>query len=247
MELSLVFWLTAIVGVILTGISKSGFAGGAGVIAVPLLSLIISPIQAAAIMLPLLLVMDFFSVKAWWGKQLNDYLKLFIPPALLGIVVGYFMFDVMDEEVLKILLGVLSLVFAIWGLANGFSKVSFASKLAGRVAGGVAGFTSFVAHAGGPPLNFYLIPQKLPREQFLATAVIFYAVINVVKLIPYAALGQLNFDNLLIALILVPVAWIGVKLGLIIQQRLSDDVFYRVILIMLLIVGAKLMWDGSGL
>lgn len=244
METSILFWVIAIIGVILTGISKSGFAGGIGVIAVPLLSLVISPIKAAAIMLPLLLVMDFFSVKAWWGKQLGSYLKLLIPPSLLGIFVGYLLFDVMNEEMLKLQLGLLSLLFSVWGLTKGLDKLAFRSNFAGRIFGGIAGFTSFVAHAGGPPLNVYLIPQKLPREQFLATAVIFYATINVVKLIPYAALDQLNIGNLTTALVLVPFAWIGVRLGLVIQKHLSDALFYKVILWMLLIIGLKLVFDS---
>jgi len=238
------FWVLAGIGVLITGISKSGFAGGIGVITVPLLALQIGPIKAAAIMLPLLIIMDALSVRAWWGKQLNAQLKVLLPTAVFGIFCGYLIFDYLNDEVLRIVLGALSISFACWGLLKGGALARFTSPVVGRVCGAVAGFTSFLAHAGGPPLNFYLIPQQLPREQFLATAVVFLASINLVKLVPYMALGQINSDNLLIGVILAPIAWIGVKLGLSIQRRLNDQLFYRIILIMLAIVGAKLMWDG---
>lgn len=242
-EFAWTFWLLAILGVIITGISKSGFGGGMGVITVPMLALEIGPIQAAAIVLPLLIVMDYLSVKAWWGKQLNAQLKILLPTAFLGILCGYLIFDYLNDEILKIMLGVLSILFAVWGLTNkGQSKPS--SPIIGGIAGGIAGFTSFTAHAGGPPLNFYLIPLRLPREQYLATAVVFLASVNLVKLIPYAALGQLNTSNLLISALLAPFAFIGVKLGLIIQKRISDKVFYRIILSMLGIIGLKLIIDS---
>lgn len=244
METSLTFWCLAIVGVLLTGISKSGFAGGIGVIAVPLLSLSISPITAAALMLPLLIVMDFFSVKAWLGKQDTALLKLLLLPAIVGIGVGYLMFGSLNENHLKLMLGILSLAFALWGLFNGLDKFALKQKWAGRIFSGIAGFTSFVAHAGGPPVNMYLIPLKLPRETFLATSVMFFAAVNAVKLVPYIALNQFNADNLKVAAILIPIAWIGVRLGLVIQRYLNDKLFYRIILIMLLIIGAKLISDS---
>ena len=110
----------------------------------------------------------------------------------------------------------------------------------------MAGLTSFIAHAGGPPLNFYLIPMQLPRQQFLGTAVVFFAAVNFVKLLPYSLLGQINVDNLQVGLVLIPVAWIGIRLGLVIQRRLNDRVFYRIILTVLGIVGIKLVFDGLG-
>ena len=244
MEQSVVFWLVAIAGVVLTGISKSGFAGGIGIATVPILSLVMSPVQAAAIMLPLLILMDGFSLKAWWGQQSNHYLGLLIPPAIAGIVAGYLLFEYLNEEMLKLVLGVMSLLFALWGLGNGMQLVTFGSRLAGRLFGAIAGLTSFVAHAGGPPVNIYLLAKKLPKAQFLATAVIFFAVINVVKLVPYAMLNQFNTDNLLIAALLMPFGWVGVRLGLVIQRKLNDKVFYRIILVLLLAIGIKLIADA---
>jgi uncharacterized protein len=243
MALGWIFWVLAIVGVFITGVSKSGFAGGIGVITVPLLTLEIGAIRAAALMLPLLLLMDFFSVRAWWGKQLNEHLKVLLPGSMIGILIGYLLFDYLDDRVLAFVLGVFSVLFSLYGLMKGAKFRHKTSPLVGRISGLVAGFTSFLAHAGGPPLNYYLIPLKLPRAQYLATAVVFFAAINVAKLLPYAMLGQINIENLLIALLLAPVAWVGVKVGLQIQARLNDEIFYKSILVMLFIIGIKLMVD----
>jgi uncharacterized protein len=244
LALGWVFWVLAIIGTLLTGISKSGFAGGIGVISVPLLATQIGPIRAAALMLPLLLLMDFFSVKAWWGKQLNEHLKHLLPASMVGIFIGYLLFDYLDDRILTFLLGVFSVVFSVHGLMKGARfKPHRSTRWVGRISGMVAGFTSFLAHAGGPPLNYYLIPLKLPRAQYLGTAVVFFASINVAKLLPYSLLGQVNFENLLIGLILAPVAWIGIRAGLVIQHKLNDVVFYKSILVMLFLVGVKLIVD----
>ena len=241
---SLSFWLLAGLGVLITGISKSGFAGGVGVISVPLMSLYIGPVQAAAIMLPLLILMDFFSVRAWWRSKRLDLLKIMLPGAVLGIFTGYLLFDYLNDDILRLLLGILSICFGLWGLLNGSKLGQGGSPVVGVISSTIAGFTSFIAHAGGPPMNFYLIPMKLPREQFLGTAVVFLAIVNLVKLVAYGALGQINTDNLLVGLVLAPVAWIGIRLGLIIHKMLDDQLFYRIILIMLLVVGVKLIADG---
>ena len=238
------FWLIALLAVFITGISKSGFAGGVGVITVPLLALVISPVKAVAIMLPLLLFMDMLSLRAWWGKQVFKHLKLLFPGALLGIALGYLLFDFLDDELLKLILGITSVTFAAWGLLNGLKYLGGSSNTAGYFAGAVSGFTSFLAHAGGPPLNFYLIPLRLPRAQFLGTAVVFLASINVMKLFPYLLLGQINTSNLLIGLLLAPAAWIGVKVGIIIQEKINDQLFYKIILSLLGIIGIKLIVDG---
>jgi len=238
------FWLVAIIGVLITGISKSGFAGGVGVIAVPLLALQVGPLRAAAIMLPVLIFMDFLSVKAWWGKQRNDLLLVLLPAAVLGIGSGYLLYDYFNEQILMLSLGVMSIAFALWGLFKGIEMNTAGNPWIGRISGLVAGLTSFIAHAGGPPVNFYLLPLKLSKTDFLATAVYFFAAINFIKVIPYAVLGQLNTDNLLIAAMLAPVAWLGVKLGLIIQRKVSNQLFLNVVLCMLLLVGIKLVWSG---
>ncbi|WP_246624941.1 sulfite exporter TauE/SafE family protein [Oceanobacter mangrovi] len=240
------FWLLAAVAVLLTGISKSGFAGGVGVVAVPLMALYIDPRQAAAIMLPLLLVMDYFSMRIWWGQQNRFQFKRLIGPAAIGILIGYLIYDWLDAGVIRLLLGLLSIAFAAWGFASGV-KLGVArtgNAWLARICGCVTGFTSFMAHAGGPPLNLYLLPLRLPRPEYLATVVMTIACINVIKLVPYALLGQLNLDNIAISLLLMPLAWIGVRYGVRLQAVISDVWFYRLIYSALGLIGLKLLFDS---
>ncbi len=246
-EFTPLFWVLAIIATLITGISKSGFAGSMGIIAVPLLSLAISPIQAAAIMLPLMLVMDYFSVRIWWGKHDSELLWRLLPAALIGVFIGYLSFDHLNAATLKLQLGILSLAFAIWGLLKGSYLTIFTTNLAGRVFSAMAGFTSFVAHAGGPPWNAHLIPLKLPRETYLATSAVFFTSVNLVKLLPYGLLNQLHINNLFLTLVLIPIAWLGVKLGVVIQHHLNDQIFYQIILIILIVIGIKLTLDSTGI
>ena len=243
MTIDWLFVLLMVVAVLLTGISKSGFAGGVGVVAVPLISLKASPTFAVAVMLPLLIVMDIFSLKAWWRQRVDRLLWLMFPPAILGVGVGYFTYGWFDEALLKLLLGIFSVLFGLWGLFKPLRGKLMPSWV-GRLCGGIAGFTSFIAHAGGPPLNFYLLQCQLTKQQFLGTAVVFLAITNLVKLVPYTLLGLINIDNLTIALLLIPVAWLGVKLGLVIQKRIDGELFFRIILVLLILLGFRLIMDG---
>ncbi|AIA74073.1 sulfite exporter TauE/SafE family protein [Vreelandella alkaliphila] len=238
-----VFVILMMVAVLLTGISKSGFAGGVGVVAVPLISLKASPTFAVAVMLPLLIVMDIFSLKAWWRQRVDRLLWLMFPPAILGVGVGYLTYGWFDEALLKLVLGIFSVLFGLWGLFKPLRGKLMPSWV-GRLCGGIAGFTSFIAHAGGPPLNFYLLQCQLTKQQFLGTAVVFLAITNLVKLVPYTLLGLVNIDNLTIALLLMPVAWLGVRLGLMIQKRIDGEVFFRVILCLLILLGIRLIMNG---
>ena len=238
------FWLVAIPAVLITGISKSGFAGGVGGLTVPLLALTISPTTAVAIMLPLLIYMDFLSVRSWWGQHNPHHLRILLPAAIAGIVIGYLLFERLNEDYLRAILGCVSLGFGLYGLILGDKTQATPSSLVGRLCGLIAGFTSFVAHAGGPPLNAYLLPLRLAKSEFLATAVVFFAVVNVVKLIPYSLLGQITQENIIVSLLLAPLAWLGVKLGLFIQHKISDRLFKRIILILMVLVGVRLLWTA---
>lgn len=245
MGIDWIFVILMVIAVLLTGISKSGFAGGVGVVAVPLISLKASPTFAVAVMLPLLIVMDVFSLKAWWRQRVDRLLLVMFPPAILGVAVGYFTYGGFDETRLTFVLGIFSVLFGLWGLFKPL-RGKLLPGWVGRLCGGIAGFTSFIAHAGGPPLNFYLLQCQLTKQQFLGTAVVFLAITNLVKLVPYTLLGLVNVDNLTIALLLMPVAWLGVRLGLVIQKRLDGEMFFRIILCLLILLGIRLIMVGIG-
>lgn len=246
-----VFWALAIPAFLLSGISKGGFASGAGNVTVPLMALAIPAPQAAAIALPVLCAMDISGLRAWWGKWSTRELWAVLPGGLLGILLGALVFGLMSDRLIKLMVGTIALVFlarALWQARPG--RVPPAPATSSRVRGGfwgaISGFTSTIAHAGGPPLAVYLYPLKLDRQTLAATTVVFFGVMNYVKLVPYWFLGQLGAQNLLTSLVLLPLAPIGVWMGVWLAQRMSDRWFYRVIYAMLLVTGVKLVADGLG-
>jgi uncharacterized membrane protein YfcA len=226
------FWALAIVGVLLTGISKSGFAGGAGVIAVPLLSLLIPVPVAAALMLPLLIVMDAKSMHYYWRSVRWQELKIIAPAALLGIIAGGFLLGELPSSLLQLLLGLFCIVFSVW---KKLTPLLGRLPYAGFIWGAVSGLTSTLLHSGGPPINIFLATRQLPKRNWLATAAVFFAMMNVIKIIPYSLTGQWQFDLsasslslpslLLIDIILLPVSLIGVWLGYRLHAKISEAHF----------------------
>jgi len=242
------FYAVAIPAVLLVGISKGGFGGGLGTAAVPLMALVISPVQAAAILLPILCVMDLVAVWKFRGLWVWPEIRIIVPASLLGIVVGTLLFNYMSAAIVKLLVGAVAISFTLhyWFFArkSAVQVPLHHPRVFGTVAGAVAGFTSFVAHAGGPPISMYLLRRPLSRTDFAATTVIFFVVVNYVKLIPYAWLGQLNISNLSTSAALVVLAPVGVLTGAWLHRRVSDKTFFVIVYVLLLAVGTKLMYDG---
>lgn len=240
------FYILAAIAVVLVGISKSGFGSGIGVLGVPLMALVIPPAQAAAIMLPLLCVMDIFNVFHYRSRFDRTNLIILVPAALLGILLGTFTFRYLTDAHIRILLGVISILFVInffTGRRNGGQQTR-PDRVKGSFWGAIAGFTSFGVHAGGPPVNIYLLPQKLDKTIFVGTTVVFFTIVNYVKLIPYALLGQLSSDNLLTSLVLAPLVPLGVWLGIKLHDRVNETLFYNLAYFFLFITGVKLLYEG---
>jgi len=238
------FYPLAVFAILIIGMSKSGFGGGLGILAVPIMSLVIEPQQAAAILLPLLCVMDIFTIRHYYKHFDKRNLFILLPAAFVGIFLGSLFFRYLSADHVRILVGLISILFA----ANFFRRKNQKDKKAdiprGLFWGSIAGFTSFGVHAGGPPVNIYLLPQRLEKSIFVGTTVLFFLIVNYVKLIPYALLGNLNGNNLLTSLMLLPVAPIGVWLGVKLHHRINEHLFYKLCYIFLFITGAKLLWDG---
>jgi uncharacterized membrane protein YfcA len=241
------FYAAAVPAVLLFGISKGGFGGGLGTLAVPLMALVISPLQAAAILLPVLCVMDIVSVWKFRGLWIWAEIRVLLPASLIGIAAGTFLFEYMSASVIRLIVGVVAVLFTVhyWvSKRNSDGRPTDFSRPVGTLLGAAGGFTSFIAHAGGPPISMYLLRRSLNRTDFAATAVLFFAVVNYVKLVPYAWLGQLATGNLMTSLALSPLAPIGVLIGVYLHKRVSDRFFFGFVYLLLFVVGLRLVYDG---
>ena len=240
------FYAAAIPAVLVFGIAKGGFGGGLGILSVPLMSLAVSPIQAAAILLPILCFMDIITVRAFWKRWSVAELWVLLPAALVGVLIGTLVFHLLDDALIRLIIGVVAVAFTLYHYGSKLLGKAQAHwpEAAGRVAGVIAGFTSFVAHSGGPPVDMYLLRRPIDKTTFVGTTVLFFTVVNYVKLIPFAWLGQFDSTNLVTSLVLFPVAAVGVYSGVWLHRRVSDNVFFGAMYLFLLIVGIKLIADG---
>lgn len=238
------FYLLAIPAVILLGLAKGGFAG-VGAIALPLLALRISPVQAAAILLPVLVVQDAVGVWAFRKNWDREVLALMIPSATVGIVAAYLLAAKVSSTVVLATLGGISIVFAcyrLWISRGGRVPVSSnAPRALGVVLGIASGFTSQVAHAGQPPFQMWVLPKGFSPEVLVGTTAIFFAVINVFKIPAYLALGQFTHENLLAAAVLTPLAIASTLCGVWLVRRVNAERFITTIYVLMIVVGAQLL------
>lgn len=245
------FWLAAVTTAVLIGISKAGFGGGPGVIATPLLSLVIPVPEAAALLLPILLLADVFAVRHYYNQVDKPNLRAVLPWALLGIGLGALFFRQFSnqERVLELGIGLIALGFVLYQVVRGRILQVVEQKrplpLITALLGTTSGFTSTLAHVGGPPMMIYLLPQKLPRNLFVGTTAVFFFIVNLVKLIPYYLLGLLVVGNLTVTILLLPALWLGTRLGVWLNQRVSEVWFNRVVYFILLLVGLQLILGQS--
>ncbi|OYT89818.1 MAG: permease [Burkholderiales bacterium PBB6] len=239
------FYLVAIPAVLLMGISKSGFGAGFGALAVPLMALAVPVPQAAAVMLPLLAIMDAMGLMALIRQADRPLLGLLVPAGLLGTVIGTVLFGLLSAKVVAGVVGAVTLAFlAIRLVFPPRADAPPPPRWLGFMLGTTAGFTSFVAHAGGPPVGFYLLPQRLAPVVFTATTAVLFAVINASKWVPYAWLGLIDTRNLLTSLVLAPLAPVGVWIGLKVVRHINPVWFYRLFHLGMGLTGIKLLWDG---
>ncbi|MEM7532611.1 MAG: sulfite exporter TauE/SafE family protein [Chloroflexota bacterium] len=245
------FWVSAIFCMILIGVTKAGFGSGVGLIATPLMSLFIPVADAAALLLPLLMTADFISIRHYWGVFDRRSLLILFLPSLIGIAIGGWFFHSLsgNDALLRTSIGVLGLIFVlfqvsraiIFGALEGYRFPT----VVGLLIGGISGFTSTLVHAGGPPASVYLLPLKLPRQIFVGTILNLFFFMNYIKLIPYYSLGLLNVGNLTTILLLAPLAFVGVWIGLALNRRFNEKWFNRVIYTMLFLVSIQLVVGQS--
>jgi uncharacterized membrane protein YfcA len=246
------FYALSAVAVLLTGISKGGFGGALGGIAVPLMALAIPAPRAAAIMLPILCLTDVVGFRAYYRKWDRALLRIMIPGGLAGIAVGALTIRLLTEDAVRLLVGSIAIVFPLY---RWFAAPPPAAPATVRAApsvrkgafwSGLSGYTSFLAHAGGPPVMVFLLPLRIEKTTYVATANLFFMIMNSSKILPYAALGQLSRENLLTSLALAPLVPAGVWLGLALHRRVSERWFYQAVQVFMLLTGLQLVWRAAG-
>lgn len=242
------FYAVAIPAVLLLGVSKSGFGAGFGSLAVPLMALAVTVPQAAAILMPVLLVMDLLGMAAFRKDVDRALLKFLLPWGLAGIALGALLFKLLDARLVAGVVGLVTLLFLAQRLLFPPRADSPPpAKWLGAILTATSGFTSFIAHAGGPPINAYVIPMKLRPVLFTGTMAFFFFFINLSKWVPYAWLGLLDWRNMATSLALLPFAPVGVWVGVRIAHRINPTLFYRMVYAGMFLTAVKLLWDARPL
>ena len=246
MSFDLAFFAVMVPAVILMGLAKGGFAG-LGLLSLPLMSLVMPPLQAAAIMLPILMVQDVVTVWAYRRDFDRRSLTTLLPGAALGILAGYLLAARVPDAAVALAVGLISIGFAssrLVGARRGPAPPTRPGFGPGTVWGAASGFTSMIAHAGGPPFQIYMLPLRLNPAAFVGTGAIFFAIVNIAKVAPYLALGQFTAENLTASALLFPLAIVATFAGVWLVRRVPAERFYTLIHWLLLCVGAKLTLDG---
>lgn len=247
MQFDPAFFAAMVPAVILMGLAKGGFSG-LGLLTLPLMALVVSPVQAAAIMLPLLISQDVVTVWSYRREFDRRTLATMMPGATLGVIAGYLLAAKVSDAAVGLAVGLISVGFAlrrILGADHLTAPATTPAMAPGTAWGALSGFTSMIAHAGGPPFQIYVMPQRLAPAVYVGTNAIFFAAINVIKVAPYFALGQFTAPNLTASAALFPVAIAATLAGVWLVRRVPHERFYTIIYWLLLAVGAKLIFDGT--
>jgi uncharacterized protein len=241
------FWSLAALATFLVGAAKGGMPG-VGILAVPLLAQVISPVVAAGLLLPLYVVSDWYGL--WLYRKNYDAwnIKLITGAACIGIGIGWATAQFNSDDLVKLIVGLIGLWYTADLVWKSSRKVGNDAKPAdvprGLFWGTLSGFTSFVAHAGATPYQMFVLPQKLDKMTYAGTATITFALINLLKLPPYFILGQINTASLMQGLYLVPVALLGAWAGFRLTKLLPEKTFFKFVELALFIVSLKLIWDA---
>ena len=239
------FVLAAIVAVSLLGISKSGFFG-LGVMALPLLSLLIHPLQAAAILLPTALAQDALTVWTYRRDWSAWNLKVMIPSMAAGVAVAGLFAASLTSAHIRLAIGLIAAVFVLrhW-LGARFDRLAPRANLfTGVIWGSVGGFTTMLANAGGPAWQMHLLPQRLDKLTYVGTFTMLFAASNLMKIPAYGALGQLTGENLAIGAILLPLAVIANYAGIWLVRRTPTELFFRIAYVLMFVISIELIRSG---
>lgn len=241
------FWLAAVLASVLVGMGKGGVPIVA-MLSVPLMSLVMSPVMAAGLLLPIYVVSDLFGLYAYRHAWDRRVLLILMPATAIGVGLGWATASVVSEDLVSGIVGVIGAAFAANLLLrrNGEPEAREAKLAPGLFWGALTGFTSFVSHAGAPPFQVYVMPLGLSKAVFAGTSTILFAWVNAIKLIPYWALGQFTPGNLKVAAALMLPAALAVFAGVRLVRLLPERLFFQLVTWALLLLSVKLIWDAWG-
>jgi uncharacterized membrane protein YfcA len=238
-----IFYLIALPAVLALGLSKGGFAG-IGILATPLLALYLPPLEAAALLLPILISQDVISVWVYRRDWSAWNLKVLLPGALIGMGAAWFFAAQVSDTVIRLAVGAIGTAFVLYTFLRGPVEPQKKTALSGVFWGSISGFTSFLVQGGAPPYQVHVLPQMLPKMTLVGTSAIFFAIVNFLKIGPYFALGQFTLPNLATSLALLPLAIAANFLGIWLVRVTPQDLFYRIAYILVLVVSLLLLWQG---
>ncbi|MFK7889238.1 MAG: sulfite exporter TauE/SafE family protein [Granulosicoccus sp.] len=238
------FWLLCLAS-FFVGSSKGGLPG-IGMLAVPILSLVMSPVTAAVLLLPIYIVSDVFGVWLYRREYSAQNLKLLIPAGIAGVLLGWATAAYVSDQLVSFLIGTLGVAFvlSVWLRPEGDQMARAVDSGRGLFWGTLSGFTSFVSHAGAPPYQVFVLPQRLPKLVFAGTTTILFACINVAKIVPYWTLQPYTLNSVWLCLVLLPTAVAGTVLGKLLVQAVSEKWFFRGVQVALLLISVKLIQNG---
>lgn len=241
------FFVLAAVGAFLVGLSKGGLPT-IGMLAVPIMSLVTSPVVAAVLLLPIYVISDMVGIWLYRRDHSLAHLRLLVPAGILGVAMGWGTAALVPERAITFLIGFMGFAFCLntWLRKASTDRPTPLHRGKAGFWGCMAGFTSFISHAGAPPFQIYMLPQKLSKTQFAGTSTLFFAAVNLAKIVPYQHLRPYTPDGLWTAALLVPFALAGTLLGAYLTRRMADRWFYRLVQAGLFAVSLKLMADGAG-
>lgn len=242
----ILFWIVACISAFFVGSGKGGLPMVA-ILSVPIMSLIMSPMQGAALLLPVYLVSDVYGIWIYRKSYSIRNLFILIPAAAIGVFAGWLFAGDTDEDVVRIIIGCVGLTFLAmrqWGRLGGRRDPRLADVPRGLFWGSVSGFTSFVSHAGGPAFQLYVVPQQLPKMMFAGTSTILFALINWMKVPPYLALGLIDWSDWRIVAILSPVAIFGAWFGYRMTRLIPQNVFFVIVEVALFLISINLIRVG---
>jgi uncharacterized membrane protein YfcA len=248
MTLDTAFFAAAIPAVLISAASKGGFGGGAGFASAPLLALAMPPGEAVGLLLPLLMLMDLICLPPYWRKWDWRHSALLMIGGIPGTLLGWWVFGMISADGVRLFIGLSALGFLLFQIARSRGWIRPPTRDPGAAkglsGGGVAGFTSFISHAGGPPASMYLLGVGLDKTTFQASTVLVFWWINLIKVPAYIEVGMLNRSLVTPILVLAPIAVLGVLAGVWAHRRVSDRSFFALTYVLLAVTGTKLVWDA---